>query len=261
MCCSIIVFLTRCFQLAWIIDRNEWFSIYSFIKSRVSGLNFHMDQYATDILSDLLRNRSGVVKFHDLIHLFKGFSEAYVIGCSENVYDEVEKQVRLLENGFIIAADGATSVLLDYGIVPNIVTSDLDGDIRDLLYASSEGSIVVIHAHGDNIDKLREYTHLFQNYVMGSTQVEPRPYVYNFGGFTDGDRAVHLAYYIGVHRVKLIGFDFNKPFVCPGDKRVLNKSISSVKLEIALMLLKLLVEKGLVIECVEQGSCKQILHS
>ncbi len=32
--------------------------------------------------------------------------------------------------------------------------------------------------------------------------------LYNFGGFTDGDRAVFLAHHFGSRSIQLLGFDF-----------------------------------------------------
>ena len=46
------------------------------------------------------------------------------------------------------------------------------------------------------------------NPVIGTTQIEPISDVYNFGGFTDGDRAVFLAEHFGAKEIELVGFDF-----------------------------------------------------
>jgi len=45
---------------------------------------------------------------------------------------------------------------------------------------------------------------------MGTTQGNPEPYdhLHNFGGFTDGDRAVHIADHFKAKTISLIGFDF-----------------------------------------------------
>ena len=56
-----------------------------------------------------------------------------------------------------LAADGATAVLLRQGIVPDIIVTDLDGPFPDILKANQEGTIVVVHAHGDNLDALQRY--------------------------------------------------------------------------------------------------------
>jgi len=44
--------------------------------------------------------------------------------------------------------------------------------------------------------------------VIGTTQSRPTNGLYNFGGFTDGDRAVFLAKHLDALKIILIGFDF-----------------------------------------------------
>ena len=78
----------------------------------------------------------------------------------------------LQEDKIFIAADGATSVLLKAGVVPEIIVTDLDGCMDDILRANQMGSIVVVHAHGDNQDLLREYVPQLRN-VIGTTQTRP----------------------------------------------------------------------------------------
>jgi Uncharacterized Rossmann fold enzyme len=42
---------------------------------------------------------------------------------------------------------------------------------------------------------------------VATTQAAPIPGVHNFGGFTDGDRAVFAARELGAVDVRIIGFD------------------------------------------------------
>ncbi|MFQ5884773.1 MAG: hypothetical protein ACE5IO_06705, partial [Thermoplasmata archaeon] len=56
--------------------------------------------------------------------------------------------------GVLIAADEATSILLQHGMTPNIVMTDLDGNVEDLVRANELGGVVIIHAHGDNQDEI-----------------------------------------------------------------------------------------------------------
>lgn len=108
-----------------------------------------------------------------------------------------------------IAADGATSFLLEKKVLPDIIVTDLDGRIEDLITANERGSIVIIHAHGDNIALIEEYAGDFKK-VIGTTQSKPFGNLSNFGGFTDGDRAVFLAEHFGAEEIVLYGMDFNK---------------------------------------------------
>jgi uncharacterized Rossmann fold enzyme len=57
------------------------------------------------------------------------------------------------------------------------------------------------------MERIRRHVPRFKN-VVGTTQSEPRRKVYNFGGFTDGDRALFLAKAFGASRVTCLGFDF-----------------------------------------------------
>jgi len=114
----------------------------------------------------------------------------------------------------VIAADGATSTLLKLGMMPDVIVTDLDGDIVDLQEANRRGSYMVIHAHGDNIDLVKRMAPMFER-VMGTTQASPTTYLHNFGGFTDGDRAVFFALHFQPSSVTLVGFDFDDVNVTP----------------------------------------------
>jgi uncharacterized Rossmann fold enzyme len=112
----------------------------------------------------------------------------------------------------IIAADGAAAVLMDKGILPHIIVTDLDGDVEAEIRASRMGAVMVVHGHGDNIPLIRSIVPTLYN-VIGSTQAVPLANVHNFGGFTDGDRCVFLARELGASAIVLIGFDFSDPDV------------------------------------------------
>jgi len=130
-----------------------------------------------------------------------------------------------LSSFVIIAADGAAAVLMDMDRVPEVICTDLDGnsevDIEKEILACSRGSIVLIHAHGDNMDKLEKYVPRFRRFIA-TTQAKPFDQVYNFGGFSDGDRCVFVAKEFGAKRVRLAGFDFEDPLVNPIKKKKLN---------------------------------------
>lgn len=120
----------------------------------------------------------------------------------------------------VIAADGATSVLMNNGIIPDIIVTDLDGNMDDEAKANELGAIMVVHAHGDNIDALGEELPRLKR-IIGTTQSKPLENVYNFGGFTDGDRSVFIAKEMGAKSITLIGFDFTDENVTPLKKKKL----------------------------------------
>ncbi|MBU4189948.1 MAG: DUF115 domain-containing protein, partial [Candidatus Thermoplasmatota archaeon] len=70
------------------------------------------------------------------------------------------------------------------------------------------GAIAMIHAHGNNINRLERYVPMFNGKLIGTTQAKPFDNIYNFGGFTDGDRAVCLSDHFGAKKIFLAGFDF-----------------------------------------------------
>ena len=108
----------------------------------------------------------------------------------------------------IIAADSAVAPLAANNIIPDIIVTDLDGDESALLSFADTDCIFVVHAHGDNRSKLD----LVKNFVncIGTTQAEPFKKIQNFGGFTDGDRAVFLAEHFGAKQIVLFGMDLGR---------------------------------------------------
>lgn len=147
-------------------------------------------------------------------------------------------------NEIYIAADGAATVLLKNNKVPDIIVTDLDGrhpnDAIKEIEATDKGAILLIHAHGDNLDKLEKYLPAFsdkilKNKAIPTCQCHPLNYVYNFGGFTDGDRCVFVADAFGAKSMILIGFDFEDPDVSPLKRK---------KLECADRLIQIIREKN-----------------
>ncbi len=131
-----------------------------------------------------------------------------VVGDSPGLEEDLE---RMSPEGCIIASGSSVLRLLRRGLRPDIVVTDLDGNINAQLEASSEGAVTLILAHGDNMDLVRQYAPLFAGPVILTTQGRPENTVFNFGGFTDGDRCVCLAREFGARRIILLGFDFEHP--------------------------------------------------
>jgi uncharacterized Rossmann fold enzyme len=117
--------------------------------------------------------------------------------------------------GVVFAADAAAEVLEDAGIRPDAVFTDLDGATDRLIDMNREGTIVIVHAHGDNIPLLKHWVPRFPGRIVGTTQAAPLPHVHNFGGFTDGDRAVYAADELGAEEILLAGFDLDDKDVDP----------------------------------------------
>ncbi len=186
------------------MDWSEWKPFYLRIV-REMGYSIEEDRKAAEVLRALLLEGDEYLTREELGAVLE--KRAYVFGAGPSLEDALRGGD--FSDGTVIAADGTTSALLDQGIVPDIIVSDLDGRIPDLKIANDKGSFMVVHAHGDNVEKLTAYVPLFSR-VLGTTQTEPLDVVYNFGGFTDGDRAAFLAEELGAREIVLIGFDFGE---------------------------------------------------
>lgn len=122
---------------------------------------------------------------------------------------------RIKKGSVVLAADAAADVLYTHGIRPDAVFTDLDGATDLLLEMNAQGTIVVVHAHGDNIPLLEHWARRFTGPVVATTQSTPLPHVHNFGGFSDGDRAVFAADALGARSITLVGFDLDDTDVDP----------------------------------------------
>lgn len=114
------------------------------------------------------------------------------------------------EGAVVLAADGAAAGLEDAGVAPHVVVTDLDGPRKALKRAVESGVMMVVHAHGDNQERL-EWAVEDLRPTLGTCQCQPVTGLFNFGGFTDGDRAVFLAASLGARQIRLTGFDFGEP--------------------------------------------------
>ena len=142
---------------------------------------------------------------------------------------EGKRQNDMQSPGFI-AADGAAAILLKHKKIPDIIVTDLDGkhskDVEKEIKAMDFGTVLLIHAHGDNSEKLKKYLPLLtkqvrEQKVIPTCQCRPPDYLYNFGGFTDGDRCVFLAKTFNAEKIILLGFDFNDSTVTEMKKKKL----------------------------------------
>lgn len=115
------------------------------------------------------------------------------------------------EDAAIIATGSSIPAFLSAGRVPEIIVTDLDGDVESQKKASRMGSVTVMHAHGDNADAIMHHAADFKGKVLLTTQSRPDNVICNFGGFTDGDRAVCMARHLGAEEISLKGFDLDNP--------------------------------------------------
>ena len=194
------------------MDWKDWEPWYLEITDAL-GLDKARDTESARLLGELLRGR---VSQPDVLEsLLKG-REVTVLGPAPFSDHDFGDSV-------LVSAGSAAERLLCMGIVPHISVTDLDGNVRAQVKASQAGAVTVIHAHGDNMPALREWVPRFRSPVIGTTQARPFGVLHNFGGFTDGDRAVFLATHFGACRITLRGFDFRNPVGKPGTDIALKK--------------------------------------
>jgi len=200
---------------------EEWEPIYNLI---LEDMHFDRlyDERSARLLSKMLEMKArkkipDVVEIDVLKNAILG-KDVLVCGKAPRLKDDIKKIE--FKKYVVIAADGATSILLNAGITPGIIVTDLDGNMDDEALANEKDAIMVVHAHGDNMDALSAEVPRLKR-VIGTTQSKPLKNVYNFGGFSDGDRSVFLAREMGAKSITLIGFDFKDVNVTPLKKKKL----------------------------------------
>ncbi|MCQ2376625.1 MAG: DUF115 domain-containing protein [Methanocorpusculum sp.] len=172
------------------------------------GFSREDDERAAELLSSLLTRDD----FPLLTERIAG-KHIVVAGNAPCLADDAKKTD--FTGHTIIAADAAARTLANCGIIPDIVFTDLDGLDDDVLVLNKKGTLLAVHAHGDNIPLLKSWVPKIEGPVIGTTQSAPFRNIYNFGGFSDGDRCVFAAYELGAADVSLIGFDLDDKSVDP----------------------------------------------
>ena len=115
-----------------------------------------------------------------------------------------------------VAADGAVGALQSYESLACVV-SDFDG-AEHLDKAAEAGQTIIAHAHGDNSSQWKRILTKWQEHsqppslVLSHQVTKELSGMYNFGGFTDGDRALCFVLSMGVapEKVELVGFSTMK---------------------------------------------------
>jgi len=217
----------------------DWYPYYSEILSELS-IDAKRDIQSSLILSGLISNR---VPNPDC---FKKLSrkKVLVVGAGPSIQEpSVQKFVRDHSHFVVMAADGSAEMCIQMGVVPDFVVTDLDGNMDSLVSADKLGSMLVIHSHGDNMDRILKFVTRFKSPV-GTTQAFPLQNVYNFGGFTDGDRCVFLADEFKAAEIWLVGMDFTSPVGYFSKKFTNNLPMKRKKLSIAKRLVEVLAKKS-----------------
>ena len=182
------------------------------------------------ILNSIIKNSNINEK---IINLIKD-KTVFVIGSGPSLSTAIPV-LKNFKKTIKIAADSSVKLLVDNGIIPDIVITDLDGD-ESILKKIGKKSIFIVHAHGDNVEKL-EFAKKFTK-CIGTTQSNPFEKIQNFGGFTDGDRGVFLANHFDAKKIILFGMDFGEKIGRHSNTKKSERKIKLMKLHKGKLLLE-----------------------
>jgi len=188
------------------------------------------DKESALVLDSILKKTDAIEKIREIIQ----GNTVFVIGSGPSLSIAIPK-LKKLKKSIKIAADSSLEPLIDNGIIPDIIVTDLDGNEDTIKKISKTKSIFVIHAHGDNIEKLQMVKKMKN--CVGTTQTNPFNKIQNFGGFTDGDRGVFLASYFDAKKIILFGMDFGNQIGKFSNTKKSDREIKLKKLKIGKNLL------------------------
>jgi uncharacterized Rossmann fold enzyme len=219
---------------------DTWLPLYESI-CKDFGFNPAEDLKSAQMLAKMI-GKKGIKSFESTRS--RSYGTVLVCGGGGDLADELSStEVRWP----VVAADRATTVLLESGIKPDLIVTDLDGLVEDQIEANAQGVPVFVHAHGDNKAAIDRYVKRFTGGVIGTCQCRPPENLFNFGGFTDGDRAACISAELGARTVLLAGFDFENP----SEKLGKNKGVKMRKLRWARTILDELAREGVRIVPIE----------
>jgi len=199
---------------------SGWKSRYDEIRKEF-GFSKKEDFESAWLLDSLLEKTVSPKKIQKIID----GKAVFVIGSGPSLKSSIP-YLKKFDNVTKIVADSAVQVLFENKIIPDILVTDLDGDENSLKKIGMKNTLVLVHAHGDNISRLPIVSNF--KFCIGTTQTEPIGKIQNFGGFTDGDRCVFLANHFNSKKIILFGMDFGPNI---GKYSLTKKSEKKIKLQ------------------------------
>ncbi|ERG92306.1 MAG: putative Rossmann fold enzyme [Haloquadratum walsbyi J07HQW1] len=186
---------------------ERWEPIYESILAAF-GYDRTADQQARDILATVTDSSSSSSSSSHSFDQLKFSGETVAIVGAAPCLDETVENVADADR--IIAASTAADTIRTAGYDVDLMVTDLDKNPATARALTHEGTPVAVHAHGDNIDAIRELVPTFTaNAVFPTTQAAPTNRVNNPGGFTDGDRAAFLADALHAESLQFVGWNFD----------------------------------------------------
>jgi len=191
---------------------DDWEGVYRQILADF-GFKESEDADSARLLVDLLRTWQVLPNVEQsLRELISGASFVVLGPCLSKERIGIELKGILLKTGSRLVSVGeGTKNCMDLGITPLMIFTDLDGFPSADVMANQRGALAFLHAHGDNRLWLEEWVPRFNGKVVPTCQCRPLDGIYNWGGFTDGDRACCTLAHFGASRIRLLGFDFSRP--------------------------------------------------
>lgn len=112
------------------------------------GYSRKEDTQSCKLLNSLLPKKTPIVKIRDLIEN----RAVFVVGAGPSLPSciSILKKYKKITK---IVADGATKAIIENNLKPDIVVTDLDGDVKSLKKVGRTNTLMVVHAHGDNTDR------------------------------------------------------------------------------------------------------------
>lgn len=196
------------------MDFDEWEPVYRAILADF-GYDRVDDERARDLLADLLPAGSS----QSLPPTLDVQGTVAIAGAGPSLETDLEP---VRQADCVFAASTAAGRLRNEGVSPGCVVTDLDKHPDAVRRLTHEETPIAVHAHGDNVDLLREHVpDCDPEFVVPTAQAAPTGPVRNFGGFTDGDRAAFMADHLGADTLVFPGWDFEDSSVSAAKARKL----------------------------------------
>ena len=189
------------------------------------GYSENDDYLSAKKLNSLLKKKFSKKQLQNIIE----GKTVFIIGAGPSLSKSLT-YVKKCKNVTKIVADGAVRALLEKNMKPDILVTDLDGDLDSIKKIGQTEIPIIVHAHGHNQNELEIVKKLLN--VIGSTQTKTFGKMENFGGFTDGDRCIFLAEYFNASKIVLIGMDFGQKIGKYSKHKIINREIKLKKLKI-----------------------------
>jgi hypothetical protein len=189
------------------------------------GYSENDDYVSAKKLNSLLKKKFSKKELQNMIEE----KTVFVIGAGPSLSKSL-RYIKKCKNVTKIVADGAVKALLEKNIKPDILVTDLDGDLDSIKKIGQTKIPIIVHAHGNNYHKIEIVKELSN--VVGSTQTKKFEKMENFGGFTDGDRCIFLAEYFNARKIVLIGMDFGQEIGKYSKNKIVNRKMKLKKLKV-----------------------------